>query len=157
MASGIKTAKSITQVAKKLKKAGEKIVFTNGCFDILHYGHVKYLEKCRSLGDLLVVGLNSDSSLRRLKGKNRPVTGQNQRAAILLALRCVDYVVIFKESTPKKLIENILPNVLAKGGDWKKKDIVGASSVEKAGGRVVSVSFVKGYSTSKILRRIKNG
>jgi len=152
----IKTQKKIKAVRNNLKRKKKKIVFTNGCFDILHYGHIKYLERCKSLADALIVGLNSDSSVKKIKGKGRPVTGQKERASILSALECVDYVVIFNESTPDKLIKLICPDILAKGGDWKKGDIVGGSFVKAHGGKVVTIPFVKGYSTTRILKRIKN-
>jgi len=152
----IKKLGEIKRVAARLRKKRKKIVFTNGCFDILHYGHVKYLQKCRSLGQALIVGVNSDSSVKKIKPKGRPVTGQKERAAIVSALQCVDYVTIFSEITPEKNIKIIAPDILAKGADWQKKDIVGRSVVEKKGGRVVSVPFVKGFSTTRILKRIKN-
>lgn len=142
-------------MASGLRRKRKKIVFTNGCFDILHYGHVTYLKKCRRLGDILVIGLNSDSSVRKIKGKGRPVTKEKERAAVLSALEFVDYISVFSEKTPAKLIEAVTPNILAKGGDWRKKDIVGADSVKKHGGRVVTVPFVKGFSTTEILKRLR--
>ena len=151
----IKTLRNLKKSLSLLKKKGKKIVFTNGCFDILHYGHLVYLEKCKRLGDILVVGLNSDKSVKNLKGKNRPVKKQKERAAILSALWFVDYVVIFSANTPKRLIESITPDILAKGGDWKKKDIVGGDHVIKFGGKVATVPFVKGYSTTRIIGKIK--
>lgn len=154
--SKVKKISEIKKVIAHLRKKRKKIVFTNGCFDILHYGHVKYLQNCRSLGHALIVGVNSDSSVKKIKPKGRPVTGQKERAAIISALQCVDYVTIFNEITPEKIIKIIAPDILAKGADWRKKDIVGRSVVEKRGGRVVSVPFVKGFSTTRILKRIKN-
>ena len=154
--SKVKKISEIKKVIAHLRKKRKKIVFTNGCFDILHYGHIKYLQKCRSLGQALIVGVNSDSSVKKIKPKGRPVTGQKERAAIISALQCVDYVTIFNEITPEKIIKIIAPDILAKGADWRKKDIVGRSVVEKRGGRVVSVPFVKGFSTTRILKRIKN-
>ena len=133
----------------------KKVVFTNGCFDILHTGHVTYLEKARKLGDLLVVGVNSDASVRRLKGPTRPVNSQKDRARVLSSLRCVDRVVVFNEDTPEKLIRKIRPDVLVKGGDWKKKDVVGAPFVESYGGKVCLIAFVKGFSTTGILAKIQ--
>ena len=153
--SKLKNLAAIKKIAAGLRRKGKKIVFTNGCFDIIHYGHIKYLEKCKKLGDVLVVGLNSDSSVRKIKGKNRPVTGEKERAAILASLEFVDYVTIFSERTPAKLISNVTPDVLAKGGDWAKNEIVGAAYVKKNGGRVATVPFVKGYSTTRILQRLK--
>ena len=150
----LKTAAEIRKVAAGLRRKGKKVVFTNGCFDIIHYGHIKYLEKCRALGDVLVVGLNSDSSVKKIKGKNRPVTRQKERAAILACLQFVDYITIFSERTPAKLIAKVTPDVLAKGGDWAKSEIVGAAYVKKNGGRVATVPFVRGYSTTRILKRL---
>ena len=156
MNSKIKKPGQIKKLACKLRKTGRKIVFTNGCFDILHYGHIRYLEKCKRLGNILIVGLNSDLSVKKIKGKGRPVMGEKERTAILSALEVVDYVTIFDEKTPKTLIKEITPAVLAKGGDWRKADIVGRDHVEQHGGRVVTIPFVKGYSTTSILARIKN-
>jgi len=152
--SKFKSLAEIKKVSAKLRRDGKKVVFTNGCFDIIHYGHVKYLEKCKKLGDVLIVGLNSDSSVRKIKGKGRPVTGQKERAVILAAMEFVDYVVLFDESTPAGLIAKIGPRVLVKGGDWAKSEIVGGAFVKKTGGRVVTVPFIKGYSTTRILKRL---
>lgn len=132
----------------------KKVVFTNGCFDILHAGHVRYLKKARSLGDLLVVGLNSDSSVRAIKGQTRPIVPQKERAEVLSALECVDYVVLFNDATPLKLIESIKPDVLAKGADWAAKDIVGGEAVKKGGGKIARITLVKGRSTTNIIRRV---
>ncbi|MDD4141572.1 MAG: D-glycero-beta-D-manno-heptose 1-phosphate adenylyltransferase [Bacteroidales bacterium] len=140
---------SLNDIISCLK--GKKVVFTNGCFDILHVGHVEYLSKAKTLGEVLVVGLNSDASVKRLKGDDRPINNQNARATVLLALRCVDYVVFFDEDTPQKLIEAINPDVLVKGGDYRREDIVGADFVENNGGKVVIVPLVKGYSTTNII------
>ncbi len=137
------------------KEQGKKIVFTNGCFDILHCGHIKYLQEAKSLGDKLVLGLNSDNSVRRLKGKERPVNPQVCRAEILAALEVVDMVIIFDEDTPLTIIENILPNILVKGGDWKIEDIVGSDVVLGNGGEVKSLSFLQGFSTTSIIEKIK--
>jgi rfaE bifunctional protein nucleotidyltransferase chain/domain len=133
----------------------KKVVFTNGCFDILHMGHVTYLEKARKLGDWLVVGVNSDASVRRLKGPSRPVNSQKDRARVLSSLRCVDRVVVFHEDTPEKLIRKIRPDVLVKGGDWKKQNVVGAGFVESYGGKVRLIKFVKGFSTTGLLSKIQ--
>ena len=133
----------------------KKIVFTNGCFDILHKGHVSYLQKAKKLGDLLIVGMNTDASIRRLKGSGRPVNHEKDRAFVLSSLACVDRVVFFKEDTPEKLIRKVRPDVLVKGGDWKKKDVVGASFVESYGGSVKLIPFVKGFSTTGILGKIQ--
>ena len=151
----IKKFGEIKKIASKLKRKKRTIVFTNGCFDILHYGHIKYLRKCKGLGDVLIIGLNSDSSVRKIKGKKRPITGQKERAAILAALELVDYVTVFNEVTPARLIKAISPKILAKGGDWRAKEIVGARHVKKCGGMVVSVPFVRGYSTTAIIENLK--
>lgn len=132
---------------------GKKVVFTNGCFDILHAGHVTYLSEAKKLGDVLIVGLNSDDSVRRLKGASRPVNEQQDRAYVLDALASVDYVCIFEEDTPLELIEKVIPDVLVKGGDYRVEDIVGADIVGKNGGEVIVLPFVKGKSTTSIIER----
>jgi len=139
------------------KRNGRRVVFTNGCFDLLHPGHIRSLELARALGDMLIVGLNSDTSVRQLKGKGRPVITERERAEILAALESVDAVVIFDDQTPREMITGLLPDVLVKGGDWPGDQIVGREEVEAAGGRVVSVPVVPGYSTSAILERIREG
>lgn len=144
----------IFHVARE-KRNGRRIVFTNGCFDLLHPGHLKCLEEARRLGDFLVVAINSDESVRRLKGDGRPLVPQEERAEVLAALECVDAVVVFDESTPRELIAELLPDVLVKGGDWGTDEIVGREEVEAAGGKVVLVPVAQGWSTSEILRRIR--
>jgi rfaE bifunctional protein nucleotidyltransferase chain/domain len=139
------------------KRNGRRIVFTNGCFDLLHPGHIGSLEQARALGDTLIVGLNSDASVRQLKGTGRPVLPEGERAEILAALESVDAVVIFDELTPREVIARLLPDVLVKGGDWPGDQIVGREEVEAAGGRVVSIPVVRGYSTSETLRKIREG
>jgi len=139
------------------KRNGRRVVFTNGCFDLLHPGHIRSLELARALGDVLIVGLNSDASVRQLKGEGRPVIAENERAEILAALESVEAVVIFNDVTPREVIARLLPDVLVKGGDWPGDQIVGREEVEAAGGRVVSVPVVQGYSTSAILRKIREG
>jgi rfaE bifunctional protein nucleotidyltransferase chain/domain len=139
------------------KRNGRHVVFTNGCFDLLHPGHIGSLEQARALGDALIVGLNSDASVRQLKGAGRPILPERERAEILAALECVDAVIIFSESTPREVIARLLPDVLVKGGDWPGDQIVGREEVEAAGGRVVSIPVVPGYSTSAILRKIREG
>lgn len=140
----------------KLKLANKRVVFTNGCFDILHLGHIKYLQKAKELGDILVVGLNSDISVRNLKGNKRPIFNQDERSQILLALSCVDFVIFFDEKTPLMLIKQIKPDVLVKGGDWKTEDIVGSDFVINRGGVVRSLNFEDGYSTTKTIEKILN-
>jgi D-beta-D-heptose 7-phosphate kinase/D-beta-D-heptose 1-phosphate adenosyltransferase len=139
------------------KRNGRRIVFTNGCFDLLHPGHIGSLEQARALGDALIVGLNSDASVRQLKGAGRPVLPERERAEILAALECVDAVVIFDERTPREIIARLLPDVLVKGADWAGDQIVGREEVEAAGGSVVSIPVVPGYSTTEILRKIREG
>jgi D-glycero-beta-D-manno-heptose 1-phosphate adenylyltransferase len=139
------------------KRNGRRIVFTNGCFDLLHPGHIGSLEQARALGDALMVGLNSDASVRELKGAGRPVLPEHERAEILSALESVDAVIIFDEPTPREVIARLLPDVLVKGGDWPGDQIVGREEVEAAGGCVVSIPVVPGYSTTAILRKIREG
>jgi len=139
------------------EKRNGRVVFTNGCFDLLHPGHVRSLEQARALGDTLIVGLNSDASVRQLKGEGRPVIPERERAEILAALECVDVTVIFDDPTPREVIARLLPDVLVKGGDWPGDQIVGREEVEAAGGRVVSVPVVPGYSTTAILKKIREG
>ena len=139
------------------KRNGRRIVFTNGCFDLLHPGHIRSLELARGLGDVLIVGLNGDASVRQLKGPGRPVIAEGERAEILAALESVDAVVIFDDLTPREVISRLLPDVLVKGGDWAGEQIVGREEVEAAGGRVVSIPVVPGYSTTAILRKIREG
>ncbi|TAN60370.1 D-glycero-beta-D-manno-heptose 1-phosphate adenylyltransferase [bacterium] len=139
---------------KALQAKRKKIIFTNGCFDILHAGHVRYLKKAKSHGDVLVVGLNSDASVRAIKGDKRPIVPQNERAEVMSALGFVDFVVVFNETTPLKLIEAIKPDILAKGADWAAKDIVGGDVVKKSGGKIRRITLVKGRSTTNIIRKI---
>jgi rfaE bifunctional protein nucleotidyltransferase chain/domain len=138
-----------------LKSLGKKIVFTNGCFDILHIGHARYLHEARSLGDHLIVAVNSDRSVRANKGPERPVMKEEERAEMLAALGCVDSVIIFDEDTPLKVIEYLMPDILVKGGDWKPEDIVGSDAVIAAGGEVKSIPFVEGSSTTGIINKIE--
>jgi len=133
---------------------GARIVFTNGCFDLLHVGHIRYLQQARRMGDLLVVGINSDDSVRRLKGPSRPVQPEQDRGEILAGLECVDYVVSFDQDTPLAVIERLTPDVLVKGADWPIDRIVGREVVEGAGGRVATITYVKGISTSVLIERI---
>lgn len=140
---------------ERLRSAGTRLVFTNGVFDLLHVGHVRYLAQARALGDALVVAINSDRSVRELKGPNRPVFEQEERAEIVAALRHVDYVVVFDDVSPRSLIARLLPDVLVKGGDYALDEIHGREEVEAAGGKVVSLPFVPGASTSSLLERMK--
>ncbi|RMA97529.1 D-glycero-beta-D-manno-heptose 1-phosphate adenylyltransferase [Hydrogenothermus marinus] len=138
------------------KKEGKKIVFTNGCFDIIHAGHVDYLEKAKALGDILVVGLNSDSSIKRIKGKDRPINPQEYRKKVLQALKPVDLVIIFDEDTPERLIKEVKPDILVKGGDYTINTIVGADFVMSYGGKVKTIDFVYDISTTKILEKARS-
>lgn len=155
MNSKIMSSAALAKKLSEVKSKGKRVVFTNGCFDILHVGHVDYLSKARKLGDILVVGLNSDSSVRKIKGLGRPINKERDRAKILSSLYFVDYVTIFDESTPEKLIKQLKPSVLVKGGDWKKDDIVGGDFIASIGGRVATIPFVNGYSTTYLINKIK--
>jgi D-beta-D-heptose 7-phosphate kinase/D-beta-D-heptose 1-phosphate adenosyltransferase len=150
-----KVLSSSELVARYGRPRNETVVFTNGCFDILHRGHVEYLYAARSLGDFLVLGLNSDASVRRLKGATRPIVSEEDRAIILAGLGCVDAVTIFDEDTPRDLIALILPDLLVKGGDYRPEDIVGRIEVEAAGGRVVVLPFLDGRSTTNLIERMQ--
>ncbi len=150
----IKTFNQILQARNQLREQGKKLVFTNGCFDILHVGHVRYLNKARSFGDILVIGVNSDRSVREIKGKGRPIMPELERAEVLAAIASVDYVFIFDDSTPQRIIDAIVPDVLVKGADWDISDIVGRATVEKAGGIVCNIALVEGSSTTQIINKV---
>lgn len=150
----IHDCRMLAKILDERRARGEQIVFTNGCFDLLHVGHVKYLQAARKLGDLLVLGLNSDASIRRLKGEKRPLIGQEERAHILAALDCIDYVVVFDEDTPLDLISSLRPDILVKGGDYTPEGVVGKDLVESWGGRVELIQFVDGKSTTNIIEKI---
>jgi D-beta-D-heptose 7-phosphate kinase/D-beta-D-heptose 1-phosphate adenosyltransferase len=137
-----------------MREEGCRVVFTNGCFDLIHPGHIRYLQQARALGDALIVALNSDRSVRELKGDKRPILSEDERAEVIAALGCVDYVTIFDDLTPRETIAALLPDVLVKGGDWGLDQIVGREEVEAAGGEVLSLEFVEGCSTSDIIDRI---
>jgi rfaE bifunctional protein nucleotidyltransferase chain/domain len=154
MKQKMKARKELLRIVNDLKAKGKRIVFTNGCFDLLHIGHVRYLEEAKARGDVLVVGVNSDSSVRKLKGPKRPILPEEERAEILSGLGCVDYVTLFEERDPLKLITSLQPNVLAKGGDWTKEQIVGREMVERSGGEVVIIPFVEKASTSNVIGTI---
>jgi len=151
----IVTLKTLLGKLTNHRRAGKKIAFTNGCFDIIHYGHTAYLEKAKTKDRILVVGLNSDRSVRALKGKARPICPQRQRAGVLAALACVDYVTIFDADTPDKLIRAVCPDILIKGADWKGKKVVGGDWVKKNKGRVQFIRFVPGCSTTRLIDDIK--
>jgi D-beta-D-heptose 7-phosphate kinase / D-beta-D-heptose 1-phosphate adenosyltransferase len=150
----IRKKEDLRRIVEDLKEKGKRIVFTNGCFDLIHLGHIRCLEKAKSLGDILVVGVNSDRSVRSLKGPERPILQEEERAEILSGLGCVDYVTIFDEPTPLELISSLQPDVLAKGGDWAKEAVVGREVVERSGGEAVILPFVEGTSTSNIIETI---
>ena len=154
--TGKKKIVSLSRLKKLFQRIRRKktIIFTNGCFDIIHAGHVRYLNKAKSLGDILVVGLNSDSSVKKIKGEKRPIVPQKERAEVLSGLEAVDYVVLFNEPTPIKLIKAVLPNILVKGADWASREIVGADVVKAAGGKIARVKLVKGRSTTNIIKKI---
>ena len=154
MRSKILKLSDLLQVIEGLRKAGKRIVFTNGCFDILHVGHVRYLTAARSKGDALILGLNSDASVKSIKPDNRPIVNQDQRAEVLAGLACVDYITIFDEPDPLALIQTIKPDVLIKGADWEKAEIIGSNVVRSYGGSVVRIEIVPGISTSGIIQRI---
>jgi rfaE bifunctional protein nucleotidyltransferase chain/domain len=154
MKQKIKEKKDLTKIIKNLKAKEKRIIFTNGCFDLLHVGHVRYLEEAKALGDVLVIGVNSDASVRKIKGPERPILPVEERIEILSSLECVDYVTVFDEADPLLLITSLLPNVLVKGGDWTKEQIVGGEMVEKSGGEVVIIPFVQGVSTSNLIETI---
>lgn len=154
-ASKIKNRKEAKQQVDFWQQSGKKVVFTNGCFDILHLGHIDYLEKARALGDFLVVGLNSDHSVQKLKGPNRPINSEKDRSRLLAALAFVDLVTLFKNETPKELITFLMPDILVKGSDYQVKDIVGAKEIIDNGGEVKTLSFIEGYSTTSIIEKIK--
>ena len=151
MLGKILTLNAAVERVSELKREGKRVVFTNGCFDLIHPGHTRYLAEARKLGDVLLVAVNSNRSVRELKGPGRPVFPENERAEILAALACVDYVTIFDELTPGEIIARMLPQVLVKGGNWPADQIVGREEVETAGGKVVLIPVIAGYSTSSLV------
>lgn len=155
MSGKILSIDELREERARLRAAGKRLVFTNGCFDILHVGHVRYLSAARALGDALLVAINSDRSVRELKGAGRPIMGESERAEMLAALVAVNYVTVFDELSPRALIAEVLPDVLVKGGDYNLDEIHGREEVEAAGGRVLSLPFVEGASTTSIIERIK--
>ncbi len=150
----IKTLEELKAERKKLKEQNRTIVFTNGCFDILHPGHTRYLEQARGLGDFLIVAVNSDKSVREIKGPQRPIMDQRARAEVIASLQFVDAVVIFDEPDPYRLIKELVPDILVKGGDWAEDEIIGSDIVKAAGGRVVRIPYIEGFSTTAIIERI---
>ncbi|MCF7919491.1 MAG: D-glycero-beta-D-manno-heptose 1-phosphate adenylyltransferase [Candidatus Cloacimonetes bacterium] len=155
MKDKIHNREELQLICRKQQKEGKKVVFTNGCFDILHKGHVLYLQEARELGDVLVIGLNSDASVKRIKGNSRPVNSENDRAVVLSALQMVDFVTIFEEDTPYELIKALQPDILVKGGDWQPEEIVGSDIVLARKGKVISLNYYAGYSTTEIIKKTK--
>lgn len=151
----IKSAEALRRVRARLRREGKTVVFTNGCFDLLHKGHIRLFRKAKSLGDVLIVGLNTDASVRRLKGPGRPILPLRERQEVLAAISDIDYVTSFPEATPRRIIAEILPDVLVKGGDWGPDRVVGREEVEAAGGRVVIVPYLKGRSSTSIIRKVR--
>ena len=150
----IRSLSGLKEIIALLKRRGKRVVFTNGCFDLLHLGHVNYLREAKKKGDILVVAVNSDASIRRIKGKNRPIIDEKNRIGVVSALQNVDYVVLFKEDTPLEMIKSLRPDILVKGADWDKKDIVGRDFVLSYGGKVMTIKLSKDYSTTEIIRKI---
>ncbi|MCX8010387.1 MAG: D-glycero-beta-D-manno-heptose 1-phosphate adenylyltransferase [Ignavibacteria bacterium] len=151
---GLLQLEEFLSIRNEIKREGKKLVFTNGCFDLLHRGHIDYLNKAKALGDYLVVALNSDDSLRRLKGISRPITPLEDRAFVISNLKCVDFVISFDEDTPFEIISKIIPDVLVKGGDWKIDEIVGKDIVESNGGKVIPIEYLENYSTTSLIDKI---
>jgi D-glycero-beta-D-manno-heptose 1-phosphate adenylyltransferase len=151
----IVTPRVLATAVKSAQRRGRRVVFTNGCFDLIHVGHVRYLERAKRLGDLLVVAVNTDRSVRRIKGRHRPVVPQAQRAEVVAALGCVDYVVLFSTSTPQPLIAQVRPDILVKGADWPVKQIAGKAEVEASGGKVRTIPLTRGSSTTRLIEKIR--
>ena len=156
MSGKLKSFDEIGAIAASARSNNQKIVFTNGCFDLLHRGHVHLLRTAKGYGDLLIVGINSDKSVKAIKGANRPVLPQQDRTELIAAMEMVNYVVMFDEPDPYRLISSIRPDVLAKGGDWSKEKIIGADFVQEDGGRVVVIPYIEGFSSTEIIERIQN-
>ncbi|MFQ6081885.1 MAG: D-glycero-beta-D-manno-heptose 1-phosphate adenylyltransferase [Candidatus Aminicenantia bacterium] len=151
----LKELNELIQLRKEFKKQGKKVVFTNGCFDLLHLGHIRLFKIAKNLGDVLIVGINSDSSIKKIKGPLRPIFPIEERVEILETIEFIDYLTIFEEETPQKLISSLLPDILVKGGDWKPNQVVGKKEVEQAGGKVEIIPYFSEYSSSKIIEKIK--
>ncbi|NWF89288.1 MAG: D-glycero-beta-D-manno-heptose 1-phosphate adenylyltransferase [Ignavibacteriaceae bacterium] len=154
--SFVKSQEEIKSLRNLFKQQNKKVVFTNGVFDLIHAGHVDYLTKAKALGDILIVGMNTDDSVKRIKGDKRPILKQNERAFIISNIKAVDYVVLFDEDTPGRIIDELIPDILVKGADWSIDKIVGRETVEKHGGEVIAIEFVNDQSTSKIIDSIKS-
>lgn len=150
----IKTINGLIRIVLRLKRNKKKIVFTNGCFDLLHRGHVQYLEKAKTYGDILIVAINTDASVNQIKGRLRPIVSEKERVALVAALESVDYVTTFTQPTPLDVIKKIKPDVLIKGSDWKEKDIVGVNIVKRCGGKIKRIKHINDYSTTKLIKKI---
>jgi len=153
----IKELGELTSIVRRAKEAGKGVVFTNGCFDLLHGGHLHLLREAKKLGDLLIVGMNSDESIRQIKDPGRPILAEEERAELLAALEMVDFVVVFSEPDPSRVIRELGPDVLVKGGDWSKDKIIGGDTVEQRGGTIAVIPTLPGYSTTKIIEKIRQG
>ncbi|MGE5306195.1 MAG: D-glycero-beta-D-manno-heptose 1-phosphate adenylyltransferase [Alphaproteobacteria bacterium] len=156
MSGKLKSLAELTLIRSAARPQGQSVVFTNGCFDLLHRGHVHLLREAKACGDILIVAINSDRSVKTIKGPRRPVLPENERVELIAAMEMVDYVVLFDEPDPHRLIAELIPDVLVKGGDWSAEKIIGADVVERNGGRVAVVPYLKGFSTSEIIERIKD-
>ena len=156
-AGKLKALEELTRITRDLRRQGKQVVFTNGCFDLLHRGHVRYLDRAKTLGDVLIVAINSDASVRALKGPDRPLMSEQERAELISALAAVDYVLVFEDRDPEKVIRALEPDILVKGGDWSPDQIVGREIVERRGGQVRTLPYVEGASSSELLRRIRGG
>lgn len=154
MQTKVQTLTNLLKIRARLRRQGKKIVFTNGCFDLIHGGHIELFRKAKSLGDILIVALNTDASVRKIKGPSRPVFPLEERFEVLGAIEYIDYLTSFAEETPQKIIGSLLPDVLVKGGDWQPGQVVGKKEVEAAGGRVVIIPYLKGHSSSAIIKKI---
>lgn len=151
----LKTLEELVTITRDLRRQGRQVVFTNGCFDLLHRGHVRYLDQAKTLGDVLIVAINSDASVRTLKGPDRPVMSHGERAELVASLGVVDYVIIFEEANPERVIQELEPDVLVKGGNWPVDQVIGRQLVESRGGQVLTLPYVEGASSSELLRRIQ--
>ncbi|MFH1784379.1 MAG: D-glycero-beta-D-manno-heptose 1-phosphate adenylyltransferase [bacterium] len=153
----VQQLENMQKIVKELKQQGKKVIFTNGCFDLLHVGHVRYLKEAKSHGDVMIVGINSDDSVRKIKGEKRPIVPAVERLEILAELECIDYLVVFSQTTPEDVIKKIAPDVLVKGSDYEVHEVVGRDFVEAAGGKVILVPLVRDRSTTRLIKKIKEG
>ncbi|MFB0565098.1 MAG: D-glycero-beta-D-manno-heptose 1-phosphate adenylyltransferase [Candidatus Aminicenantaceae bacterium] len=154
MTKKIQNPDNLKKIREQLKRQGKKVVFTNGCFDILHGGHIHLFKEAKKYGDILIVALNDDASVKKIKGSSRPIFSLTERLEVLEAVEYIDYLTFFSEETPQKIISFLLPDVLIKGGDWELNEVIGRTEVERAGGKVVTIPYLKGYSSSVIIKKI---